>query len=158
MLNKADLRHFWLLSGPERLLFLRAVVLLVLIGGGLRLLGFRRLQAHLSSGSGSGAVPAPSNPDIAAQQAQRTAFLVSAAARHGLYRATCLPTSLALRHLLQRQGLEADLRVGVRKSAAKLEAHAWVEHQGMPLIDGPDVHEHFAAFEQPLHPGEEVPV
>lgn len=45
----------------------------------------------------------------------------------------CLPQSLALQALLRRQGLSAELRIGVRRADGKLQAHAWVEHAGSPL-------------------------
>lgn len=156
MFRRADFARFRRLSGLERLLFLRAVGLLLLIGLGLQLLGFSRVQSVFRQRA---TVPnGRFGPVEAAQRARQTAHLVSAAARHGIYRANCLPTSLALRRLLQGQGIEANLRVGVRKAGGKLEAHAWVEHQGQPLIDGPDVHERFAAFSEPVHHGEEAAV
>lgn len=151
-LNKVA--RFRRLTPLERGIFLRAAALLAVVGVGLRLSGFRRVQALLDRGNAKQGRNLTSSES--ATRAGNTARIVVLAARHGFYRANCLPTSLVLRRLLQRQGIGADLRVGVRKTSGKLEAHAWVEHDGHPLIDGPDVQERFAAFGQPIGTGEEV--
>jgi Transglutaminase-like superfamily len=83
-------------------------------------------------------------------RARTSARLVQIAAARGFYRATCLPQSLVLWWLLKRQGMEAELRVGVRKGADRFEAHAWVEHGGVVLLDDADVHERYAAFDRAL--------
>jgi hypothetical protein len=77
-----------------------------------------------------------------------TTELVWLAAHRGLVPVTCLPHSLVLWWLLRRDQAEAVLRVGVRKATGDLEAHAWVEHDGVVLNDRADVHERYAAFEQ----------
>jgi len=41
------------------------------------------------------------------------------------------------------QGIQSDLRFGVRRDSADLEVHAWVEHLGLPLNDSADVAERF---------------
>jgi hypothetical protein len=69
-----------------------------------------------------------------------------------LYRATCLPRSLALWWLLRRRGIAADLRIGVRKEGGRFEAHAWTEWRGTVLNDGDDVGERFAVFQRAIKP------
>ena len=76
--------------------------------------------------------------------------MVRLAANHGAYRANCLKQSLVIWWLLQRYGIESTLRIGVRKEAAVLEAHAWVECFGQPLNDGPDIQQRFFPFDQIL--------
>jgi hypothetical protein len=44
------------------------------------------------------------------------------------------------------------LRIGVRLSEGKLDAHAWVEHTGIPINDRPDVSTDFAPFAEPVSP------
>ena len=44
----------------------------------------------------------------------------------------CLVSSLTLTTLLARRGIRTSLVIGVR-SAPTFEAHAWVEHHGVPL-------------------------
>ena len=151
MSTLTNFAKFWRLAPSERALFLVAMVWVAVIGMGLRFVSFRRIQDMLEPVGGV-AGPEPSTLD-AGVQARKIARLVGAASRHAPYRANCLPTSLALRRMLLCRGIKADLRVGVRKTAdGKLEAHAWVEHNGQPLIDKPDVHQRFVPFAQPIHP------
>ena len=142
---------FWRLAPTERSLFLHAMLLLTVAGVGLRLVSFRRIQGLF--GSSTLAAGKALSPVKAAAQSRQTAVIVAAAARYVPYRANCLPTSLVLRYFLLRQGIQADLRVGVRKAdGGRLDAHAWVEHMGQPLIDQPDVHQRFAPFHQAIPP------
>jgi len=63
------------------------------------------------------------------------------AARRGIFRPTCLVHSLALVDLLRRGGAPgAVIRLGVRpgeiaSDSAAIEAHAWVELDGL-MLDG----------------------
>ena len=153
MCIRTNFAKFWRLTVPERGLFLRAILLLALTGMGLRLFSFRRIQCWL--GPVDVVMGKVTPPIMAAAHAQQIARIVAAAARYGPYRANCLPTSMVLRYLLLRQGIQADLRVGVRKSGGeRLDAHAWVEHAGQPLIDRADIHQRYAPFDQPLHRSE----
>lgn len=60
------------------------------------------------------------------------------------YRPSCLPRSLATRYLLRCSGIQAELRLGVHGRDDEFMAHAWVEVEGMPVNDSPDVAERFA--------------
>ena len=137
-------RKFWRLSGSERRLVVTAAVLLPVVGAMLRVFGFARSQSILTSLTRprSGAQPA------SIDEARSSARLVRAAAERGVYRATCLPQSLLLWSLLRRRGEDAILRVGVRKNADRVHAHAWVECRGVVINDDPDVHAQFTAFER----------
>jgi len=135
-------------------LLAQAFLTLPLIAGGLVWPGFRRLQAWLARWV------RPASPVAAAPEAGQwpqawgTARMVQIAARYSLIRLNCLPTSLALWWLLRRQGIGADLRIGVTPRSGGLEAHAWVELQGVPLNDQDDVHERFAPFPVTITPPE----
>jgi len=136
------------LSREERGLLACALVLLPLTALGLRLTGLRRVQRALERMSPlSRRGGTHGDPAIHAMQSARMVF---AAARHGPYRATCLPTALALQSLLRRRGIHTDLRLGVRKDRGRFEAHAWLEHRGIALIDSVDVGEYFSAFAEPI--------
>jgi hypothetical protein len=54
---------------------------------------------------------------------------------------------------MRGRGLAADLRIGVGKPDGCFSAHAWVEHGGVAVNDGPDVDRRFAAFEGPVLSG-----
>jgi hypothetical protein len=131
---------------PEaRRLFWRALGLLLFISVSLRMRGFAAtrdaLQRKLPHDYLEKAGAAPP-----AEIVEQTCRMVRAAAHYGTRRATCLEQSLALWYLLRKQHVAASLRIGVRKSARKFEAHAWVEHGGVPLNDAEEVHQHYAAF------------
>lgn len=128
----------------------RALLLLPVIAVGLRLAGYKRVQAALDALGRRHSTSPPPNGDEAMSLAVRSTRMVVLAARRGAYRANCLPTSMALRHLLQRQGIAGTLRVGVRKNGPALDAHAWVELDGQPLNDSADVQQRFLAFSEPL--------
>jgi len=140
----------------ERWLLAQALILLPLTALALRLMGFHRWQTLLAQLT---PVRSGAETDDATRigAGRATAQLVDAAARHGAYRASCLPRSLALWWLLRRRGIEGDLRIGVRKEAGQIQAHAWVEYRGAVLNDGRDVSERYAAFDRAILPvGESV--
>lgn len=146
-------RRFRRLSWPEQESFFLALVLLPITALALRLMGLRRAQAVMAR-----LTPAPvrspeGHESIRHQQAFATARLVKAAANHGLYRGNCLKQSLALWWLLRLRRMECDLRIGVSKTAAGMEAHAWVECGGRPLNDHEDVALRFLPFESAITPG-----
>lgn len=72
---------------------------------------------------------------------------VNIAARHGPWACTCLPRSMVLHELLRRRGLGTQLRIGVRRDAGGIEAHAWVEYDGQPINDRPDVANDYLPFD-----------
>jgi hypothetical protein len=142
----------WRLSTPERWLLAKALALLPITAAALRVGGFRRTYAALARLAPKQATRAAPGGPALIQEAWTIARIVDAAARRGPCRAMCLSRSLALWWLLRRRGIEADLRIGVRKHDDRLEAHAWVELQGHVLNDGADVGEHFAPFGRAILP------
>jgi hypothetical protein len=141
-------RRFSALERPAQSLFLRAMVLLPVVAVSLRWRGFRATQAALQRFvSNSNTKNKSSNAD---ERARLTAHMVYAAERHGLFRPTCLALSMTLWWLLERQGIESHLRVGIRKEDGKFEAHAWVERDGAALNEPEQQHHHYAAFDGAL--------
>jgi Transglutaminase-like superfamily len=50
--------------------------------------------------------------------------------------ASCLTQALALHRLLCRAGYSSSLQIGIAKKPGRpLSSHAWVEHEGHPLVD-----------------------
>jgi hypothetical protein len=135
--------HAWrALPWRERLLLPRLVLWLALVDLGLRLAGYARLRAGCDRLGGRGPFRAATLDDLAA--AHRLAELAAIAGRRGPRAATCLRQALVVGTLLRRQGLDAQLRIGVQPDAERFGAHAWVELGGVAL--GPQG----AAF-APLH-------
>lgn len=74
--------------------------------------------------------------------------LVNIAACYGPIRAACLVRSLVLIRILSGRGVTGTLQIGVRKGASsQLDAHAWVEYEGIPVNDHPNVAKDFAVFD-----------
>jgi len=85
----------------------------------------------------------------------RLARISRAVARRWPLNALCLQRSLALLWLLRRNGISAELRIGVQKPEGKLLAHAWVEVEGKPVNDSPPFLDHFLVLQDASEP---VPV
>jgi len=134
------------LPGHERWLLVRLAVLLPAIGAALRCLGVRRTCLLLRGRVASAGAPSTVPLDAQAS-AERLAHLVDVASRHGPYNATCLRRSLALRWLLRRRGMPAELRIGVARADQNVRAHAWVELAGRVVNDHASVVADYAAYE-----------
>ena len=68
---------------------------------------------------------------------QQIVWAISAASRR-VPRATCLTQAFAASVMLAANGHEAALRVGVAKDDdGRLRAHAWIEHDGHPVLGDP---------------------
>lgn len=69
-------------------------------------------------------------------EAEDAALAVDRASRRGLFRPRCLVRALALQRVLERRGITGSVvRIGVRRNADALLAHAWVEHGGVIIGD-----------------------
>mgnify|MGYP000057409539 CR=1 FL=1 len=135
------------LSLSELNLLVRSLLLLPLTAVCIKLFGFRRLYAAI-------AFPKQKwyNLELIKKDIYVIARMVSLASNRGLYRPNCLQKSLVLWWLLRCQGIESDLRIGVRKQDGSLEAHAWVEYEGDVLNDSSDVEQRFAPFAGAIGP------
>jgi hypothetical protein len=119
------LAKFFALSPQERTVFLTALLLLPATRLSLAVWDFKRTSRWL--GRLSVAPARPTDQPTNEPSVERTMMLVRAAAAAGVCRTTCLPRSLVLLALLRRHGANALLRIGARKQAGCMEAHAWVE-------------------------------
>ncbi len=150
-------RHkFGRLSPAERRWLLQALVLLPCSAVALRLASFGRLQSALVRLAPVKRGEAASSGELTSQ-ARAIVHMVETASDHGLLRATCLERSLVIWWLLQRRGIAAELRIGVRKDGAWFGAHAWVDLEGTLLGDRNATSQGFAAFKEPILPAERKP-
>jgi len=128
------------------MLFLRAAALLPWMALRLRLQGFQAAKNLLQKPLENPAIPYFDSAKDSERSAL-TARMVRAAARHGIGNPSCLEESLVLVHLLRKQGIASQLRIGVKKNIPKFEAHAWVECGGVALNESEALHDHYAPFE-----------
>jgi hypothetical protein len=153
------LRKIFQLSPREVWLLAQAAVLLPAVRLALPFTGVGRLtdaRVAADRGSTTELVPGNHEPDEVRSvtlvesrfaAANSTARMVRIAAWRGLYRAKCLEQSLVLRWLLRRQSIDAQVVFGARKNDERMQAHAWVECQGVRLEETGDVWERFAPIE-----------
>jgi hypothetical protein len=142
------------LSHADRRLLVRAFLALGAVELGMRVQGFRRLVESAQR-------PAAPTPDAMGPEPFRRAGAyarwLDVASRYHPVRARCLHRSLALHRWLLQDGLPSELRIGVRKEAGELKAHAWVELAGRVVNDQPSDIEMFTpllrvAWERPAWP------
>lgn len=134
------LAKFNALTWPERKTFLAAQLQLPLFWVGLHVLGLQRFQRWLQRR------PFAVAHKLLLDEMMRMGMMINIAARHSPFPATCLTRSLLLCWLLRRKGVDAQLRIGARLTDGTLDAHAWVEHTGVPVNDRQDVSTQYAPF------------
>jgi hypothetical protein len=140
---------FLRISRQERQLLLEALILLPTTAVALRVVGFRRWQSFLRRRTPP-AGPREKTPTQTRHLACLAVTSVRRASRISPWPANCLQQSLTLGWLLSRQGIDTELRIGVRKEGGQFEAHAWVEHQGTVLYDPGRNSERFVPFDRAI--------
>jgi len=139
----ADRHPLAALTAREWALLVGAVVAVPVSLVLLRSLGYQRtirLGKRLS--------PEPSAHADTARRGQVTNRLVWVVDRRLHLPTTCLSRSLALWYLLRVQGVDSTIRIGVRAGGRPLDAHAWVELDGVVLNDLDDVGVRFSTIER----------
>lgn len=124
------IRRFFFASKQDRLLVIKASVLLVGVRMGLWLLSFRDLQRLV------GKISQPSSPGKNDDNPDRVAWAVWTASRY-IPKATCLAQALTTQIMIARQGQSSELIIGVsREGESAMKAHAWLEIDGRSIIGG----------------------
>ena len=133
------LRKFAALSPAARRVFLYSLFLIAVVALGIRVCAVARCTRFLSS---FGRLTRRVNGALSPRE---TARLVVAAG--SVVRARCLPRTLVLGHILTVSGASVAVRLGVSVCAGgDLSAHAWIELDGVPIADEPDVLDRYATF------------
>jgi hypothetical protein len=122
------LRKVAALRPADRSLLRQAFLSLLRVRFALWLVPWRRLAASIESTE----MVAPARPGV-----DRVEWAIRAAS-HFVPRATCLTRAVALHRLLSRHGYESVVQIGVSKADGRFDAHAWVEHDGRPLLSSSD--------------------
>jgi hypothetical protein len=118
------LRKVAALRPADRSLLRQAFLSLLRVRFALWLVPWRRLAASTDAKE----MVAPARPGV-----DRVEWAIRAAS-HFIPRATCLTRAVALHRLLSRHGYESVVQIGVSKADGRFDAHAWVEHDGRPLL------------------------
>jgi hypothetical protein len=104
----------------------------------LRWLSYDRLKKMIHLNTSEKADPAR-----ALAIAQRLHKLVYLASRLHWLSMTCLPRAFALRWMLGRRGIPAQLRIGMNKTSTGIHAHAWVDIEEETIGESEDITERF---------------
>ena len=125
-----DARDRWRLTG--------CVVGLWFMHASLAVFGYGRTRRMIERGSLRTPTRAASAAEIA--DAQVLARLAASAGRNAMGEATCLRRALLLHGWLRRRGLRPALLLGLptnapAPAAGDFSAHAWVELEGVPLLE-----------------------
>ena len=110
---------------------LRCMVALLLCDVALRVLGYQRTMRIARRAAGERSLP--SGRSIVERTLQN--ILVATAFYPG--RSKCLEQSVAGLILLRRRGVPVEMRLGVQPYP--FSAHAWLELEGVPVTESPEV-------------------
>jgi Transglutaminase-like superfamily len=125
-------------SRDQRPSVLRVLGLLAWTRVSLKVLGFRRTIRFARWRGQRAGIRAPRSTPAAIARA------VTVAGAFFPGRAVCLEQSVTLFQVLRRLGHQAELRIGVQPYP--FLAHAWVEHDGQPVLESEDNIQRFVPF------------
>jgi len=132
-----------------------AAWLLPIVAVSLKTVGLQRTQSWLAGSARASICPTTEQTRAAVR---RTVQIVATAYRLHPVRSSCLPRTVILWSLLQRRGIGADVRIGVRyNTQGEFESHAWLEWNGEVLNDAAEVAEQYLPFNSPAFDGVKLP-
>ena len=103
----------------------------------LRLLRTSDLNAMVKAARDVRATPEPVDRQNERDLALRLGFIVARVLEPLPSDSRCLVRSLVLLRMLTRRSIPASLVIGV-KTGPPFEAHAWIEHDGLPVLPAHD--------------------
>ena len=139
------------LSKSDRGLLMSAACLLPIVAASLKTVGLQRTQSwqFQRSSEMAGNALGPMRPATEQTRAdvRRAVQIVAAAYRLHPLRSSCLPRAVGTLDSLQRRGIRADIRIGVRYNMqGQFQSHAWLEWNREVLNDAADVARQFLPF------------
>jgi Transglutaminase-like superfamily len=135
------LRRFLSLERSDRWLVLEAVGLTAAVWIGVSVLRYAAVRRILDACT---RIPGAAGGDEPRARAHRICWATSAVAAR-FAGATCLVQALTAETMMRRRGLVPVVRLGIRmrRSPTPLEAHAWLEYDGVVVLGAI---EHLADF------------
>ncbi|MBW4652682.1 MAG: lasso peptide biosynthesis B2 protein [Kaiparowitsia implicata GSE-PSE-MK54-09C] len=127
------LRKFLHLSSSDRTLLIEALIVILVLKLGLWLLPFRVL--HTYSLKLSQVLMQPHG--LEGHRIQSIVQSIEIVTWHIPGKAKCLARAMAVQFMLRRRNHQTSLHIGVTKRTdSVLEAHAWLEYDGVIVIGG----------------------
>lgn len=136
------IRTFFALPGTDRWLVIKITLIVPLIQVGLKTIKFKRTLALLRPLLNR----KPRRPERELNLIEKHTYYLYLYRRKLPSLGKCLARSLTLWFLLQRAGIETELKFGVKKENDKLLAHAWIEYQGRRLEERSEVDKGYVPF------------
>jgi len=116
-------------SPAERRAAVRAIGVTALMWLAVRAVSVRRIVRWTE-------VPSGSARTMDREEETRMLRAVAAVNRRLFPDRPCLTQALAARYLLSRGGVPTVLQIGVARDGSELQAHAWLEREGVVIIGG----------------------
>ena len=121
--------------------FVAAAVTVRAVALSLRVFGYAATWRWMRKGAGLRSFQRCRTPS-------EVAAWVSRAAAAGVLPVGCLPRALLTAAILERHGIEVAVRIGVQRDGDAMRAHAWVEHEGVPVAEPGEIAARFAPFDR----------
>lgn len=125
----------------ERRATIAVAALVPLVSASLWLFGFRRTAQWVERSARKSPGTAAPVPVVV----EEGVIALSRVRRYTPWTGRCLARSLSLWWILRRRSVAASLHLGVRVVDGKVDAHAWVVHEGRVLADSDAVWADFPA-------------
>lgn len=133
MSMRRRLERWRMLDWRQRRILIGCSLGVAAVHAGLALLGYARTRRIVKSCSRRRASRRATPFDVAS--AKELVWLAALAARQAVGEAACLRRSLLVYGLLRHRGLRPELQLGIGPQGAAFQAHAWVDLEGVPLLD-----------------------
>lgn len=115
---------------------IKARILTILTEASLRLFGLKKTDVFLSKLAKTKEEPNYRNT-VAIIDKYATIF--NQMNQQNLLKGRCLSQSLVMRHLLYKEGITSEIRIGIDRKNERFDAHAWLEKEGIPLNEHPSI-------------------
>ncbi len=137
--------RFWHWPFGKKIYFIQLIVIIPIIDISICTLGLRRTTNLLNKWPYRDKCPTVTEAHTILQDA---VAVFSIALHYIPFKGKCLSQSLSLWWILKHAGIETDVKIGTIKTRKKFKAHAWLERDGVPLIDSHEVLQNFHAFKR----------
>lgn len=135
------IRRFARLPWAKRVALIEAAVSLACARLVIVLVPFRHVAALL----GTPQLESSARPSTGEETGRinQVRWSITVAARHVPWEAVCLPQAMAGKWMLKRRGVISTLYLGVKRSEARMQAHAWLRAGETIVTGGQDSPQHF---------------
>lgn len=133
-------------SFKYKLTFFKAIVLALLIRLCLKLMSFKKMVAILRKFEPKNLVVNTNDEDVN----QFKELIRQTYTLKFLFDNKCLVVTTTFWFLMTKKGIKTNLIFGMAKQDAKLIAHAWLEHNGLPLTIDEHIDGKYIRFNTPI--------